>query len=83
MIFAFVHYRLVYNTWKNDVLNTYTKPPEGVDIISVHHEVFTAGSLENLMMYLKYPLIRVQQPNEGLCDMRYAIRTAISHGHIK
>ena len=26
--------------------NIYTKPPECVDITTVHHEVFTAGALE-------------------------------------
>ena len=28
------------------ILDTNTKPPECVDIIRVHHEVFTAGALE-------------------------------------
>ena len=26
--------------------STYTKPPQCVDIFTVHHEVFTAGALE-------------------------------------
>ena len=30
----------------------------------------------------KYPLITVLQLKEELCDMRYVIWTAISHGHI-
>ena len=32
---------------------------------------------------LKYPLIIAGKPKEELCDMRYVIRTAISHDHIK
>ena len=35
-----------YNEFSASILDTNTKPPECVDIIRVHHEVFTAGALE-------------------------------------
>ena len=38
---------LIHNsTSQQKPCDTYTKPPECVDIIPIHHEVFTAGALE-------------------------------------
>ena len=73
-------YRLDTHTWK--------QPRENSRTHYVTHTLRTRTGYAHMetQLYtpnLKYPSITVLYLKEELCDMRYVIRTAISHGHIK